>query len=352
MKLLFSLSDRPTLDLLNGLFGETFSISDTKVIRGSTEFVGSDLTTAYADSLLVVLREKEQKKYHVEFQTYDDHSMIIRMFEYGYQIAKQGMEKDLQQLVIRFPHQLVLYLERDDSIQDELSCVIELPPYEEPDRLHYKVPVKKFWNIKPRQFQTQLYALIPFHVFASRKEILDIIKDKSITSVQRTELVHQELLKVLRIIESTHESLIRIRDEGKMELDDLDKMVTVTANLAHHLYQKFYTYFESFYEEVETMLTSLINHEALAVKKKEAWQEGMERGRQEGIKEGIKEGIEQGVEQGLSEFVIDSLDELGPVDDALKERVRSVKDIQQLKTWGKLAARASSVEEFVRQIEQ
>lgn len=37
----------------------------------------------------------------------------------------------------------MLYLERDDSIAEEISCIVEFPPYEEQSKFEYKVPVKK-----------------------------------------------------------------------------------------------------------------------------------------------------------------------------------------------------------------
>ena len=62
--------------------------------------------------------------------------MIVRMFEYGFQIAKEAVAKEANALILRYPQQLVLYLERDDSIAEELK--------------------------------DSLYALIPFHVFTAR----------------------------------------------------------------------------------------------------------------------------------------------------------------------------------------
>lgn len=65
-----------------------------------------------------------------------------------------------------------------------------------------------------------------------------------------------------------------------------------------------------------------------------------------GIEEGKEEGIEQGKKEVLIDQTLDFLNDLGSVPEDLKERISGEKNLDVLKRWVKLSARASSVNEF------
>lgn len=58
----------------------------------------------------------------------------------------------------------------------------------------------------------------------------------------------------------------------------------------------------------------------------------------------------KGVSQGISDTIIEFLSEYGTVPESVKERIIAERDIDMLKQWNKLAARASSIEEFVEKM--
>lgn len=63
------------------------------------------------DSFIVVIDEKgNTKTYPVETQSTPDNSMLVRMFEYGAQLALAGGEKEENVLTVTFPHAAVLFL--------------------------------------------------------------------------------------------------------------------------------------------------------------------------------------------------------------------------------------------------
>lgn len=62
--------------------------------------------------------------------------------------------------------------------------------------------------------------------------------------------------------------------------------------------------------------------------------------------EGRAEGKAEGRAEGKAEAVIELLEEIGPVPEELREKVFGQKDLETLKKWHKLAARAESMEEF------
>lgn len=59
-----------------------------------------------------------------------------------------------------------------------------------------------------------------------------------------------------------------------------------------------------------------------------------------------QEGFEEGKAEGKAEAILELLEELGDIPKELYERVSAEKDLQQLKRWLKLAAKAETIEQF------
>ena len=64
----------------------------------------------------------------------------------------------------------------------------------------------------------------------------------------------------------------------------------------------------------------------------------------------IEFGIEKGKTVGMAEAVINCLEDYGIVPDNIKELIFEEKDLDTLKQWVKLSARAGSLEGFLAQI--
>lgn len=76
--------------------------------------------------------------------------------------------------------------------------------------------------------------------------------------------------------------------------------------------------------------------------------QGMEQGREEGIEQGIRQGLTRGVTRGLTDMLLDFLMDLGTVPQKVTDFICSTSDESKLKAWGKIAGRASSLEEFYK----
>ncbi len=63
-----------------------------------------------------------------------------------------------------------------------------------------------------------------------------------------------------------------------------------------------------------------------------------------------QEGFEDGKAEGKAEDILELLEELGDIPRDLYERVFAEKDLQQLKKWLKLVAKAESIEQFVEKM--
>ena len=64
----------------------------------------------------------------------------------------------------------------------------------------------------------------------------------------------------------------------------------------------------------------------------------------------IEFGIEKGKTVGMAEAVINCLEDYGIVPDNIQELILAEKDLDTLKQWVKLSARAGSLEGFLAQI--
>lgn len=78
----------------------------------------------------------------------------------------------------------------------------------------------------------------------------------------------------------------------------------------------------------------------------EEYADGKAEGMREGEAAGIREGEAVGKLKGKIDSLLEILQELGDVPEALQTRIKSEKDLQVLTSWLKAVARADSVEEF------
>ena len=93
LKLLFSTSNKVLVKLLNGIFNENFSVDEVELTVSNNEFVEDDLGILRWDMFFDILNKDYNKaSYHIEFQTKNDNTMIVRMFEYGFKKGKEQLK--------------------------------------------------------------------------------------------------------------------------------------------------------------------------------------------------------------------------------------------------------------------
>lgn len=90
----------------------------------------------------------------------------------------------------------------------------------------------------------------------------------------------------------------------------------------------------------------LIRMEEYADGKAEGMREGEAAGMLKGKAAGIREGEAVGKLKGKIDSLLEILEELGDIPEALQTRIQSEKDLQVLTSWLKAAAKADSIEEF------
>lgn len=72
----------------------------------------------------------------------------------------------------------------------------------------------------------------------------------------------------------------------------------------------------------------------------------------QGLQAGMEQGRQQGMQQGLQRSILDFLVDIGEVSESLQEKVKTIKDLEVLGLLNKKAARAVSLEEFEKILEE
>ncbi len=297
MQRLFKLSALSALHLINGLFDECFSIDDVSIRYGNSVFIKDAYDRIIGDDFITLETGDKTFNYHKEFQTLNDDSMLVRMFRYGFEKAVEhaksakaslplpadgGFERTIKsshlgktkkQTVLSFPKQVVIFLEKNESIRDEMSFTIRLPDGTAWD---YTVPVVKYWTYSTDDLvDRRMYSLLPLQVFQFRKIM------KAISNSNRSDEVKSRLItEQFKRMEQTIRPIIEVLGElegNVLTIQELDGILSALQNLTNYIYGHYGEY-NTFEKEVRHMIDTIIDPKL--------WERAK------------KEGIEQGIEQG------------------------------------------------------
>ncbi|MCL2815878.1 MAG: hypothetical protein FWD23_14880, partial [Oscillospiraceae bacterium] len=181
MKMMFGLSDRLTIRMINSLFGKDIPL-DAKVTAESAEMHRFSLSAPMVEEMRSdMILNISGERYHIEFQTVNDRTMPVRMFEYGFVIAIQEIKSYLTHIrdgiQLKYPKQYVIFVEQDDDIPErELTMAVTLW---DGDEKEYKVPLMRYWTETTDSLEAKhLEPLLPLQVFKIRKSLAAIAKSK------------------------------------------------------------------------------------------------------------------------------------------------------------------------------
>ncbi|MGL5085154.1 MAG: hypothetical protein ACRC68_05470, partial [Clostridium sp.] len=118
----------------------------------------------------ILNKDRNKVSYHIEFQTKNDNTMVVRMFEYGFKKGKEQLKDNKNEIrTIYFPKQKVIFFEENKNIKDTLNLKIVFPNNQEVD---YVVDVMKYWEYTDEMLrEKKMYPLIPLQLFSLRKEL-------------------------------------------------------------------------------------------------------------------------------------------------------------------------------------
>ncbi len=149
-----------TIPLINDVFGTQYPL-DTEIIQGRNEHhtENGEVTT---DSYLVI----GGKRYHIECQSTEDQTMVLRMIEYDFAIALENAMKVDGTYRIQLPHPCILYL-RGENKAKYLSMELVLF---DGQIIKYQVPVIRMeWYSLNEIFEKNLVILLPFYMMRYEK---------------------------------------------------------------------------------------------------------------------------------------------------------------------------------------
>jgi len=179
-----------------------------------------DFVKSIADTFINISFGKTIYRYHIEFQTTYNQNIVIRMFRYGFEKAKETLDlTDLTRPVeMEFPNPRIIFIEENEKIPDTLQLKIKIPKQE---TLLYQVPVLKYWLYDTWQlYHQKMYLLLPLQVFKLRKYLK--------TKGKMDEVAYQRLVRTAK---ETIRAIGQAIEEGKVTLEDAGEMNAILVNI-------------------------------------------------------------------------------------------------------------------------
>ena len=147
--------------LINEVFGTSYP-EDVKIIQKRNEHQ-TQKGRIITDSHLLIAN----RIYHIECQSTDDSTMVIRMIEYDFAISLEQVQKENGRYRMYFPQSCVLYL-RGIKKRDTISVEIVMP---NGNTVEYTVPVVQVQRFTcDDMLQKHLLFLLPYHVIKYEQE--------------------------------------------------------------------------------------------------------------------------------------------------------------------------------------
>ena len=155
---------RLIVPLVNEMFGENWQETENVELYQNEVFIttGAD-EKRITDSNFTI---GNSRRYHIECQSTEDGSMIVRMFEYDTQLALENREFTSNILTVQFPDSAIVSLRHTQNTPEHMTVKVLTPG----GKVSYTVPVLKVKRYTIHElFEKKLFFLIPFHIFVYEK---------------------------------------------------------------------------------------------------------------------------------------------------------------------------------------
>ena len=295
------------IPVINEVFKTKYTMDEeVTLISNEHYFIEGDGNTIkrITDSCIKV----GKRLYHIECESSPKTGMEIRMMEYDYHIALSGMSREDGMAILRFPESAVLMLRHNSNSSDKLKVKLIMPDGAE---VYYNVQVVKVQEYtKEEIFDKKLLFFIPYYIMRFEKDMKHIDGDA------------EELNKLKQDYKDIYDRLCKLEEVHEIDYMYLHNLVSLMLKLI-----------------------DVVARDAHNVKR-----EVSEMGGGRVLELESDRIFQQGIEQGIEQSVLSLLDDYGVVSDELKEKICSEKDIEKLKLWLKVAARVSSIEEFMERM--
>ena len=302
-KRLMALSDPAVISLINGLYGARFPL-DARLVRLNTEQIRpGDLRKQAPDSLFEI---GGGDVFSLEAQTYDDKSIALRVFNYGYHYALEHRIQAGHITTLEFPLTRILYLDPGPSIPD--ADILRLR-FSDGSCHEVILPAWKVTDYTAADLEERgLDILLPFTLLPLRHAVA-----RAAPGAARAHLAET----MAGLIDDLLAATAAGHQHGKLSAEDRLTIIDTAGRLFSHVYKAPYVEFRKVDEPMTAMLETSID---LAEKR------GWRRGRRTGISEGISQGreaTELKVVQGLLREGLDS-SRIADILDITEDRVREL----------------------------
>lgn len=213
---------------------------------------------------------KECRRYHMECQSTEDGSILVRMFEYDSQIALENRELKQGVLTVNFPESAIVSLRHGRKTPDIMTIRVVTPGGD----ISYEVPVLKVKQYTVEDiFKKKLLFLIPFHIFSYEKDFPEMEKN----DMQLKQLKQEYAVIADRLEEEC--SIGNITEYTKVTILEMSKKVL------EHIALK--------YNNVKEGVQAYMGGKILEYEAKDILNQGRAEGRAEGHAEGREEERKQ-----------------------------------------------------------
>lgn len=335
MKKLFYIQDkRPIIDLLNSLYGNNIGY-DAQITYLNKEAITESIknyayfTKEACDMIIRVDYDDKSYEYIMEFQTKNDESIAIRLFRYSFDLKLQSLKNISSQetTIIDFPNPYVIVLEENKKVPDEYKFILR---FSNGKSFSYSAKVLKLWRYDlEKLYQDNMYLLLPLKVFSIRKEI-DKLRRLKEDNENYDILIARIKDDILNLTREILEYLDFLYNERKINVSVYNDFTVAMTNLTKYLLGQI-DKLNHLSEEVREMVETFYNPKI----------------KEEGKIEGKIEGKQEGKIESKREDILELLEDIGTVSEEVKKLIVNEADIERLKKWLKLAARANSVSEFM-----
>ena len=264
------------IPVVNEIFHTHYTGKETICLLQNEHFIkmpdGSEQERITDSSFEIISEETapiaqvQKKRYHIECQSTEDGTMIVRMFEYDTQLALENREFTSNILTVQFPDSAIVSLRHTKNTPEEMMVKVLTPG----GKVSYTVPVLKVKRYTIHElFEKKLFFLIPFHIFAYEKDFKELEENK----------------KKLKQLEAAYAS-IRERLEIACQMGELTRyakaaILEMSRKVIEHLAVKYKNVAKGV---SRTMGGKVLNYEAKDI---------LNRGRREGEASGIRIGEER-----------------------------------------------------------
>ena len=250
-----------TIPLINEVFGTNYA-PDAVIIQGKNEHQTAN-GKIITDSYLII----GSRRYHLECQSTEDNTMILRMIEYDFAIGLESARKENGKYRIRLPQSCVVYLRGDNpAVSQNLELIL-------PDgrSIEYAVPIIRMKKYSIEQLlEKHLTMLLPFYIM--RYEHIKL-EDPDLR-----QKLYAEYASIEKYLEETY-----LQNGQEKAFRDILELI---SRIADYIFSKS--------ENVRKELGEIMGGKVLELESDRLIKQGEQIGMKRGIERGMKRGIERG----------------------------------------------------------